>query len=359
MNYYRYKLEKYKGTKSRYCCPGCQSKNKTFSRYIDQESGEYITPDVGRCDRENSCGYHYTPKQFFKDNNISSNLKIDQKKPKIIKTIELPVSYIPISSLKDSLCNYKENYFIQFLVTLFGNEITNDLISKYLIGTSSYWQGSTVFWQIDILGKARTGKIMLYDSISGKRIKEPYNHINWVHKSLNEPNFLLKQCLFGEHLLKDESITIAIVESEKTAVIASVYFPELIWVAVGSLNNLTIEKCKVLKGRNVILFPDLNGLKKWNTKAIELNKIANVYVSDIIERIAIEEEKLQGLDIVDYLLRKRDKSRFALNEFGYPIFWDYNIKVPDTSSSKKIYTNDKIDNMFNESPKILVKSGQI
>jgi hypothetical protein len=123
--------------------------------------------------------------------------------------------------------------------------------------------------------------------------------------------------------LKYDNKTIAIVESEKTAIIASIYIPQYVWIAAGSLNNLSIERCSILKGRNVILFPDLNGFNKWSTKALEINKIANVYVSDIIERIATEEERIKSLDLVDYLIKNRDKSGFALHEFGYPIFWDY------------------------------------
>jgi hypothetical protein len=43
--------------------------------------------------------------------------------------------------------------------------------------------------------------------------------------------------------------------------------PELIWLATGNLNGLSIEKCLVLKGRNIILFPDLKAFDKWNEKA--------------------------------------------------------------------------------------------
>ena len=42
---------------------------------------------------------------------------------------------------------------------------------------------------------------MLYDPTTGKRVKEPFNHISWVHKVIKQPEFELKQCLFGEHLL--------------------------------------------------------------------------------------------------------------------------------------------------------------
>jgi hypothetical protein len=35
---------------------------------MDTETGRQIADTVGRCDRESSCGYHYTPKEYFADN---------------------------------------------------------------------------------------------------------------------------------------------------------------------------------------------------------------------------------------------------------------------------------------------------
>ena len=69
MNEYRYTLEPYKGINTRYDCPSCGEHNK-FSRYIDTETGDHLHPTVGRCDREKNCGHHYTPKQYFQDNNL-------------------------------------------------------------------------------------------------------------------------------------------------------------------------------------------------------------------------------------------------------------------------------------------------
>lgn len=42
---------------------------KSFVRYIDRESGRYVNEDVGKCDHENSCGYHLRPKDFSNGNN--------------------------------------------------------------------------------------------------------------------------------------------------------------------------------------------------------------------------------------------------------------------------------------------------
>ena len=68
---------------------------------------------------------------------------------------------------------------------------------------------------------------MLYNPDTGKRIKEPYNHITWVHTLLHKSGFNMKQCFFGEHLLAaDKTCPVALVESEKTALIASYYLPQ-------------------------------------------------------------------------------------------------------------------------------------
>ena len=67
MNEYRYSLEKYNGRNSRHVCPQCGRK-QVFTRYIDNETKQYIADNVGKCNRLDKCGYHYTPKQYF-DNN--------------------------------------------------------------------------------------------------------------------------------------------------------------------------------------------------------------------------------------------------------------------------------------------------
>ncbi len=41
-----------------------------------------------------------------------------------------------------------------------------------------------VFWQVDVKGRIRTGKIMLYDPKTGHRVKEPHSYVCWVHSEL-------------------------------------------------------------------------------------------------------------------------------------------------------------------------------
>lgn len=55
---------------------------------------------------------------------------------------------------------------------------------------------------------------------------------------------------------EDYQKIIAIVESEKTAIIMSLFIPDYIWIATGSNQNLKFELLKPIKKRNVVLFPD-------------------------------------------------------------------------------------------------------
>ena len=57
---------------------------------------------------------------------------------------------------------------------------------------------------------------MLYDPETGKRVKQPFNHITWGHSLLKRSNYNLSQCFFGEHLLDtDKHKPIALVESKR------------------------------------------------------------------------------------------------------------------------------------------------
>jgi len=96
--------------------------------------------------------------------------------------------------------------------------------------------------------------------------------------------------------------TVAIAESEKTAIICSFIYPEYIWLAAGSLEGLSRNKCRVLKNRRVILFPDVNGYDKWKLKAREMNlrlPTANFTVDTALERTATPDERTRGIDIAD------------------------------------------------------------
>ena len=297
----------------KFCPCGKSNKDGKFVPYVGHENKGYC----------HSCGETFLPELPKVEQWNTPQRKAYQPRP--VTPQPKPVSFIPIEVFKASLNGHEANNFVKYLIEMFGVEVASELVSRYFIGTSKHQferkafpnykseKGATVFWQIDTLGNVRTGKIMLYSPTTGKRVKEPFNHINWVHIVLRISDFQLKQCFFGEHLLKDKTKPVAIVESEKTAVIASVYLPQFIWLAAGSKDGLNIDKCSILKGRTVVLFPDLNGFDKWYSKSKELSHIAVFTLSDLLERKATEGERKQGLDLADYLLRF-DYKEFVLPE---------------------------------------------
>jgi hypothetical protein len=303
MSTHRFMLQKYQGPGSRLVCLHCNDPKRSFVPYIDTETMLPVHCTVGRCNRESKCGYHYSPKQYFEDNNLPPE-PIAVKRNIILKP--KPVSTISRDILIGSMKIYEANNFVHFLASRFGKDVTREALGRYFIGTSKHWPGATVFWQVDKLFRVRTGKIMLYNPVTGRRVKEPHDCITWVHSALKLAGFEMKQCLFGEHLLADSTNVVAVVESEKTAIIASNYFPELTWVATGGLSNISFEKMKVLSGRRVILFPDVKGYQKWDKRMNELSRLmpdTQFSISDLIERNATEQERQTGCDIADYLLR--------------------------------------------------------
>lgn len=66
MSEYRFHLQKYRYG-SKISCPNC-GKIRGFVRYVDEEGIIRFPDTVGKCDHENSCGYHYTPREYFRDN---------------------------------------------------------------------------------------------------------------------------------------------------------------------------------------------------------------------------------------------------------------------------------------------------
>lgn len=298
MNDYRFTLEPYKSTKDRYYCPSCNK--KTFTRYIDIANNEHIAKDVGICNRLIKCDYHYPPKAYFQDNKLQYG-NISFFKKTLSKPPKKATSYIDNKIVKKSI-NY-DNNLINFLEkNLFGKEITREVIDSYRIGSSNYWKDkkATVFWQIDKSNKVRTGRVMLYDNKTGKRVKEPRTYIHWVHSILKIKDFNLQQCLFGLHLVDDKPV--AIVESEKTAIIASVYLPEFTWLATGGLHNLSEKMLKPIISNKIIIFPDAGCYEKWLDKASKFNSKFSITFSDLLYKNISEEEKEKGYDIADYLI---------------------------------------------------------
>lgn len=321
---FRFSLEPYKGSKHQ--CPSCGQ--NTFVRYIDNETGEYLSDEVGRCDREDKCGYHYPPREFFEDNPEERSKYIEKGRTMMHEEQQKPRNFFGIDNRYVDRSQSDRSNFIRFLRNLFDADIIKRLITTYKIGATK--DGSVIFWQIDTQKVVHTGKIMQYNPETGHRRKDLEKPVDWVHSRLKKDNVLpsdweLVQCLFGEHLLPDNSdATVCLVESEKTAVICSAILPDNIWLATGGKQNLKERVCECLKGRKVIVFPDLGAYGMWKVNIEHIAKRVgfSVKVSDILERTATDEEKQEGLDIADYLidLKEQEDNAYQLAKDGlYPL----------------------------------------
>lgn len=305
---HRFILQPYKGVATRHTCPACHKK-RCFSRYIDTEKQISFPDDIGRCDHEQSCGYHLTPKDYFERNPLAKPMHSNCTVPMTRRaepTERRKPSLIRPKTVSQTLHGYHLNNLYIFLRSKFGADEAERLMKTYCVGTSKHWPGSCVFWQTDIDGNARTGKVMLYDAETGKRVKQPFNHVTWVHSLLKLSDYNLRQCFFGEHLLPmNRGKPVAIVESEKTAIVASYYLPEYVWLATGGKHGcFNAEALRLLHGRQVTLFPDLGATQQWRDKLPMLKSLgieANIF--NFLEESAGDDERTAGLDIADYLLQ--------------------------------------------------------
>ena len=90
---------------------------------------------------------------------------------------------------------------------------------------------------------------------------------------------------------------VAIVESEKTALVAALFIPDFVWLATGGMHGcFNSEAMQVLKEREVILFPDLKATDEWRQRLSMLETICRrVTCSDLLEKMATDEQRSRCL----------------------------------------------------------------
>ena len=285
---YRYKLDSPRVTGHRQVkttCPRC-GRLKCFVRYVDTyDQCHYLSDEVGRCDHENSCGYHYKPSEYFADhpwlsemNGQSSRVRVS--KPKFLTTPPpKPLWTIPMEWVDKF--HSTQSVFWQWFSTYcalrlkLDPEVVQRIYEDYRMGATQ--KGNVVFWQIDEQQRVRSGHIMKYNT-NGHRS----GYQDWVHSLLERQGrlphgFNLQQCFFGQHLLqKYPDKHVCVVESEKTAIIMAACCPKQLWIATCGSSGLNVDKVECLRGRRFTLFPDSGCFAKWEsimkqTKGLQYN----------------------------------------------------------------------------------------
>lgn len=108
-------------------------------------------------------------------------------------------------------------------------------------------------------------------------------------------------------MAKESTKSVAIVESEKSALIASSYLPQYLWIASGGKNGcFREENLSVLKGRNVVLFPDLGAIDDWSARITTIQRMGiTVKLFNYLEKNATPEQRKNEFDIADFLLEMK------------------------------------------------------
>lgn len=281
---YRYTLQK--GGKH-IICPNCGK--KTFKPYVESVTGEVVnSAKYGRCERISSCRYHRYPK--IKENDIDSSHYVPERAfiaPK-------PIDFVDKEIVEATFNQYKTNVFYMWLVKLFGAEVADNLRTDYNIGTAK--GNGVIFWQEDRNGNVRTGKVMYYHP-NGKRIKE---RNSWFLHSRIKEDFNYRQCFFGLHLTTPDK-PVALCESEKTAILMSVFMPEYTWVASGGSEMLNLQRLNELPRLDMV-FADHGQFKKWEHKTRHFNREMDVTVEQAVQAGTLPD----GADILDLMLKRNE-----------------------------------------------------
>ncbi len=326
-------------------CPQCGQ--KTFVRYIDNTTGEYLPEQYGRCDREDKCGYHLNPLTdgHYKRNGdapapvwLPRRLQAPPKQPPTAAPVVIPDEvYRPYEAA--GLCSGFVRNLRQNVPFPFPDTDISKAVQLYRLGAVSggYMAGAVCFPFIDTHGNIRAVQVMQYDETNHKTgatflhsiletdYKQRGGVPDWVQDYKKQDKLIT--CLFGAHLLKQYPHNpVALVEAPKTAVVGTLYhgFPDEssnnpVWVANFNKSSFTYDKLKVLEGRRVEVFPDLSKttdkdgnpkettLQEWKRKAEALqaeHPRLDFRFNDYLEQVATDEQRAAGLDLADFLINE-------------------------------------------------------
>lgn len=234
------KFVNYRGFNNNYgYCHSCGTALTPPPTYLDEKGNEYIFNNVTQTFEPVLQNPTNTVTQKGKNCNTLYNNHVQGS--------IMPKKYIDYEIVIKTLHTNTENSLLQYLRSKYEKDQIDFVKQLYCIGTSK--NGGTIFWLINKQGKVQKSKISLY-TINGKRT----NRFEVPYK--NEDGYY--NCLYGEHLLTNNSKPIILVESEKTAIVSSIVFPQYLWLAYSGINGLTDKKLQILQNEKIIIVPDIS-----------------------------------------------------------------------------------------------------
>lgn len=281
-------------------CPACNRVG--YKPYIHPD-GTIVAEECGKCDHESSCGYHIPPKEWFKEHSQDGDHTNPNYVPppsppaiKIDRNVALQVYCLGPKAVRNPLLRYWTN-LIRNVAPKHRDTATKYVermkaaLRQFMVG--SLPGGYTVWWIVDETGSIRSGKCMKYRS-DGHRDKEDKFGFRWMHRSplvgQQKEGAEYVGCLFGLHQLKNNKDIkeVQIVESEKTAVLMTMFKPTMTWMATMGLGNLNQYRLAPLieRGIHITCHPDIDGYGKWGDKVEQLKHDcpeAKITLSDYVK----------------------------------------------------------------------------
>lgn len=208
--------------------------------------------------------------------------------------------YIPKDTLNSMAAHANETSLYAFLCGLFPAEDVDRVFGLYRLGGSRHinaLQGGRAISYPYINAKLHCVdcKVMHLDPVSGSRKSAPpiktwtedgeqrESKVTWALAELRMKHLRAPWCNFGEHLLSlNPHKPVGILESEKSAVILSLMYPDIVWLAVGSESNLNAERLKPCKGRKITIYPDRDAYSRWKSIADDLAKEYSITIDTTI-----------------------------------------------------------------------------
>lgn len=193
-----------------------------------------------------------------------------------LDTPKMPPIFIAPDEVERREKDTEKTALFNFLCRLFPVDEVRRVFRLYRVGATKEFSTAvpalaSAFPYLNAGGQCVDIHLMPYEA-DGHRRKSGYNQ-NWLLAKRKQSDRRAPWPLFGEHLLPlNPSAPVGIVESEKTALIAAICAPGYVWTATGSLQNLNPRRCAGIRGRDIYIFPDADGLEQWRTKAEALRK---------------------------------------------------------------------------------------
>jgi hypothetical protein len=197
--------------------------------------------------------------------------------------IEIPRdSFVPhFSSLTDYL-DKVVGYDVKKLGSI------DQLVMRYRVGAVSKLLNGhygTVLPRINRKGMIVGGNVIYYSVENGAPLYKDAL-IDHLYPWYAFDYYVDPDVFYGEHLYRGRQT--AIVQEEKTAMLGTLAYPNIDWLAVGVGNNLTDGMMKKLLGRQVILFPDDFSYEFWSEHFGNKFKVDDSFIHRDINQYLID-----------------------------------------------------------------------